>query len=63
MAVAKIGWLTLRRRHAEAAETLMRAAYSYRDGGTAWMPFPRVATTREQGEREGSAVGLPKLDR
>jgi pimeloyl-ACP methyl ester carboxylesterase len=39
-AVAKIGWLTLRRRHAEAAETLLRAAYSYRDGGTAWDAFP-----------------------
>jgi pimeloyl-ACP methyl ester carboxylesterase len=39
-AVAKIAWLALRRRHGEAAETLLRAAYSYRDGGTAWDAFP-----------------------
>jgi pimeloyl-ACP methyl ester carboxylesterase len=39
-AIAKIGWLTLRGRHVEAAETLLRAAYSYRDGGTAWDAFP-----------------------
>ena len=39
-AVAKIGWLTLRGRHGDAADTLLRAAYSYRDGGTAWDAFP-----------------------
>ena len=39
-AVAKIGWLTLRGRHDDAAETLLRAAYTYRDGGTAWDTFP-----------------------
>jgi pimeloyl-ACP methyl ester carboxylesterase len=39
-ATAKIGWLTLRGRHVEAAETLLRAAYTYRDGGTAWDAFP-----------------------
>jgi 3-oxoadipate enol-lactonase len=39
-AVIKIGWLTLRGRHDEAAETLLRAAYAYRDGGTAWDAFP-----------------------
>jgi pimeloyl-ACP methyl ester carboxylesterase len=39
-ALAKLGWLTLRCRHADAAETLLRAAYSYRDGGTAWDTFP-----------------------
>jgi len=38
--VAKIGWLTLRGRHSDAAETLLRAAYTYRDGGTAWDAFP-----------------------
>ena len=50
-AVAKIGWLALRGRHGDAADTLLRAAYSYRDGGTAWEAFPeewrRVA--RENG--------------
>ncbi len=39
-ALAKIGWLALRGRHGDAAETLLRAAYSYRDGGTAWDAFP-----------------------
>jgi pimeloyl-ACP methyl ester carboxylesterase len=49
--LAKIGWLALRGRHNDAAEMLLRAAYSYRDGGTAWDAFPeewrRVA--RENG--------------
>jgi pimeloyl-ACP methyl ester carboxylesterase len=40
-ALAKIGWLALRGRHGDAAETLLRAAYSYRDGGTAWDAFPQ----------------------
>jgi pimeloyl-ACP methyl ester carboxylesterase len=39
-AVAKIGWQTLRGRDGDAAETLLRAAYSYRDGGTAWDALP-----------------------
>jgi pimeloyl-ACP methyl ester carboxylesterase len=39
-AVIKIGWLTVRGRHGDAAETLLRAAYTYRDGGTAWDAFP-----------------------
>ncbi len=39
-AVAKIGWLALRGRYGDAADTLLRAAYSYRDGGTAWDAFP-----------------------
>jgi pimeloyl-ACP methyl ester carboxylesterase len=38
--VAMIGWLVLRGRHGEAADTLLRAAYSYRDGGSAWDAFP-----------------------
>jgi 3-oxoadipate enol-lactonase len=39
-ALAKIGLLTLRARHGDAAETLLRSAYSYRDGGSAWDAFP-----------------------
>jgi pimeloyl-ACP methyl ester carboxylesterase len=39
-AIAKIGWLALRGRHGDAADTLLRAAYAYRDGGTAWDAFP-----------------------
>jgi pimeloyl-ACP methyl ester carboxylesterase len=38
--LAKIGWLALRRRYVGAAEALLRAAYSYRDGGSAWDAFP-----------------------
>ena len=39
-ALAEIGWLALRRRHSDAAETLLRSAYAYRDGGSAWDAFP-----------------------
>jgi esterase len=39
-ALAKIGSLALRRRYGDAAETLLRAAYSYRGGGSAWDAFP-----------------------
>jgi pimeloyl-ACP methyl ester carboxylesterase len=39
-AVPRIGWLTLRGRDREAAEVLLRNAYAYRDGGTAWDAFP-----------------------
>jgi pimeloyl-ACP methyl ester carboxylesterase len=50
-ALAGIGWLALRRRHGDAAEALLRFAYTYRNGGSAWDAFPeewrRVA--RENG--------------
>ena len=39
-ALGKIAWWTLRGRHADAAEALLRGAYTYRDGGTAWDAFP-----------------------
>jgi 3-oxoadipate enol-lactonase len=39
-ALAKIGLLALRGRDSDAAETLLRSAYAYRDGGTAWDAFP-----------------------
>ena len=39
-ALIKIGSLALRRRHSDAAEALLRSAYSYRDGGSAWDAFP-----------------------
>jgi pimeloyl-ACP methyl ester carboxylesterase len=39
-AVAKIGSLALRRRPSDAAEALLRSAYTYREGGTAWDAFP-----------------------
>jgi pimeloyl-ACP methyl ester carboxylesterase len=39
-ALAKIGSLALRGRDSDAAEALLRSAYSYRDGGSAWDAFP-----------------------
>jgi pimeloyl-ACP methyl ester carboxylesterase len=44
-------WLAWRGRYAEAAETLLRWVYSYRDGGSAWDAFPEQwrQTARENG--------------
>jgi 3-oxoadipate enol-lactonase len=39
-ALAAIGALVLRGRHSDAAEALLRSAYMYRDGRTAWDAFP-----------------------
>ena len=39
-ALAEIGWLTVRGRDGDAVEALLRSAYTYRDGGTAWDAFP-----------------------
>ena len=39
-ALAKVGSLAVRGRQSDAAEALLRSAYSYRDGGTAWDAFP-----------------------
>jgi len=39
-ALARIGSLALRGRQSDAAEALLRSAYSYRDGGSAWDAFP-----------------------
>jgi pimeloyl-ACP methyl ester carboxylesterase len=39
-ALAKIGSLALRGRESDAAEALLRSAYAYRDGGSAWDAFP-----------------------
>jgi 3-oxoadipate enol-lactonase len=41
-ALAKIGSLVRRGRHGDAAEALLRSAYSYRDGGSAWDAFPEA---------------------
>ena len=40
VALARIGALALRGRQEAAAEALLRSAYSYRDGGSAWDTFP-----------------------
>ena len=39
-ALARMGWLALRGRQGDAAEVLLRSAYTYRDGGSAWDTFP-----------------------
>jgi 3-oxoadipate enol-lactonase len=39
-ALARIGSLALRGRQSDAAEALLRSAYTYRDGRTAWDSFP-----------------------
>jgi pimeloyl-ACP methyl ester carboxylesterase len=40
VALAKIGSFTARGRQSDAVETLLRSAYAYRDGGSAWDAFP-----------------------
>jgi pimeloyl-ACP methyl ester carboxylesterase len=40
VALATIGALALRGRHRDAAEALLRSAYTYSDGGSAWDAFP-----------------------
>jgi pimeloyl-ACP methyl ester carboxylesterase len=39
-ALANIGFFAARGRQREAAEALLRSAYAYRDGGSAWDAFP-----------------------
>jgi 3-oxoadipate enol-lactonase len=39
-ALTRMGSLALLGRHADAAEALLRAAYTYRDGSSAWDAFP-----------------------
>ena len=53
-ALAKIGWLALRGRQSGAAETLLRSAYTYRDGGSAWDAFPEE--WRRVGRENASAA-------
>ena len=50
-ALARMQWLAWRGHYPEAAETLLRWVYSYRDGGTAWDAFPEQwrRTARENG--------------
>ena len=49
--LARMQWRAWRGRYPEAAETLLRWVYSYRDGGTAWDAFPEQwrRTARENG--------------
>ncbi len=49
--LARMQWLAWRGRYAQAAETLLRWVYAYRDGGSAWDEFPEEwrRTARENG--------------
>jgi pimeloyl-ACP methyl ester carboxylesterase len=52
--IARMGWLVLRGREHDAAEALLRSAYSYRDGGSAWDTFPEA--WRRIGRQSGRAA-------
>jgi hypothetical protein len=65
-ALARMQWLAGRGRYPEAAETLLRWVYSYRDGGSARDAFPEQwrRTARENGrsvvaDLKGSMGGYP----
>jgi len=49
--LARMQWLAWRGRYPDAAETLLRWVYAYRDGGSAWDAFPEQwrQTARENG--------------
>jgi len=66
-ALARMQWLAWRGRYGEAAETLLRWVYSYRDGGSAWDAFPEQwrQTARENGrsvvaDLKSSMGGYPR---
>jgi pimeloyl-ACP methyl ester carboxylesterase len=51
---ATMGWLAVRGRPGDAAERLLRSAYRYRGGGTAWDSFPEE--WRQAGRASGKAT-------
>ena len=51
---ATMGSFVLRARHSDAAEVLLRSAYAYREGGTAWDAFPEE--WRRAGRENGKAT-------
>src|SRR5215471_13921540 len=66
-ALARMQWLAWRGRYPEAAGTLLRWVYSYRDGGTAWDAFPEAwrRTARDNGrsvvaDLKSSMGGYPR---
>jgi pimeloyl-ACP methyl ester carboxylesterase len=65
--LARMQWLAWRGRYPDAAETLLRWVYSYRDGGSAWDAFPEAwrQTARDNGrpvvaDLKGSMGGYPR---
>jgi pimeloyl-ACP methyl ester carboxylesterase len=66
-ALARMQWLAWRGHYPQAAETLLRWVYSYRDGGSAWDSFPEQwrQTARENGrsvvaDLKSSMGGYPR---
>src|SRR5215470_17064226 len=57
--LAKVQWLVWRGRYPEAAETLLRWVYAYREGGSAWDAFPEQwrRTARENGKSVVADLG------
>ena len=53
-AMARMGSLALRGRESDAADVLLRSAYTYRDGGSAWDAFP--AEWRRTGRENARAA-------
>jgi pimeloyl-ACP methyl ester carboxylesterase len=51
---ARMGSFVVRGRAGDAAEALLRSAYAYRDGGTAWDAFPEE--WRQAGRDNGTAT-------
>ena len=62
-ALAKIGWLALRGRHADAAEALLRSAYTYRDGGSARDAFPDDWRRAGRDNARSALIDFRQLDR
>jgi pimeloyl-ACP methyl ester carboxylesterase len=65
--LARMQWLAWQGRYPDAAETLLRWVYSYRDGGSAWDAFPEQwrQIARENGrsvvaDLKGSMGGYPR---
>jgi len=52
--LARMQWLAWRGRYPDAAETLLRWVYSYRDGSSAWDAFPEA--WRQTGRDNGKSV-------
>ena len=55
-AFVQMGFFVLRGRKADAAEILLRTAYTYRDGGSAWDAFPEA--WRQAGRESAKATLL-----
>jgi pimeloyl-ACP methyl ester carboxylesterase len=65
--LARMQWLAWRGRYPDAAETLLRWVYSYRDGGSTWDAFPEAwrQTARDNGrsvvaDLKSSMGGYPR---